>query len=66
MARTKTKPEAPKKETGSPVYSYPTKSRCPRCGSLQTDRLWEYEGVQHRRCRAAICRHKYKIHGVKV
>jgi hypothetical protein len=68
MARMKTKqdttkPEALKEKTGSPVYSYPTKSRCPRCRSLNTTRVGEHQGIQYRQCQVPICRNRYSVQG---
>ena len=57
------KPESPKPDE---VYSFPSKSRCPRCKSTQTDRLAARGAIQYRRCRAPVCRHRYRVLGVKV
>jgi len=40
-----------KQETTKPAYAYPAKSRCPRCGSLETMRVGEHPGIQYRQCR---------------
>lgn len=47
------------------AWAFPTRVRCPRCGSLHTLRVSSScEGaVQHRRCQAPVCRYSFKIHG---
>ncbi len=48
---------------GEPVYAFPTKSRCPRCNSDDTERTSQAEGTQYRRCRNPVCRTPYKVPG---
>jgi ssDNA-binding Zn-finger/Zn-ribbon topoisomerase 1 len=48
------------------AYAFPSKVRCPRCGSLQTRRTGEYQGVQYRECMMPVCRKKFSVHGEKV
>lgn len=47
----------------SRAWSFDTKSRCPRCGSINTERVSTDGAVQYRRCRAPICRMGYKVAG---
>ena len=47
-------------------YSFPSKSRCPRCKSLDTVAVSTQENIQYRLCRVAICRWKYAVIGGKV
>ena len=44
-------------------YSFPTRSRCPRCGSSQTRALSSQEQIQYRVCIIPTCRHHYKAAG---
>ena len=46
-------------------YSFPTVSRCPRCGSTNTRAYSTKKQVQYRVCLAPICRHKYSVYGQK-
>lgn len=46
-----------------PVYSFPTKSRCPRCGSLDTGRRSEHGDTQYRVCRVTVCRKNFAVKG---
>lgn len=48
------------------VYSFPTRSRCPRCGSLDTVATGKNQDVQYRQCRMAVCRQRYTVIGQKV
>ncbi len=48
------------------VFSFPTRSRCPRCRAIDTVALNTKGGVQYRQCRRAVCRHKYTVLGRKV
>ena len=59
MAKTKKKTVKPKEIN----YSFPTKSRCKRCGSLNTTAVRTHKNKQYRRCRSAVCRHKYAVIG---
>jgi len=46
-----------------PIYAFPTKSRCPRCGSDQTERTSGHGDTQYRQCRVAVCRKRYPVIG---
>lgn len=45
------------------VYAWPSRSRCPRCGSLDTERYSQDGATQYRRCRVPVCRETYKEQG---
>jgi len=57
-------PEPPEKE--KPKYSFPTKSRCPRCQTTDTEATSTQDNIQYRQCKRAICKWKYTVRGVKV
>jgi hypothetical protein len=61
----KSKPETKKKQK---QWSFPTVSKCPRCGTTDTicARTDPKMGWQYRKCQRAICRHRYRVQGVKV
>jgi len=44
-------------------YAFPTKSRCPRCGSTNTTRTSAYRDIQYRQCRMPVCRHRFSVKG---
>ena len=46
-----------------PVWSFQTRSRCPRCGSLQTVHRSTQGRYQYRKCARVICRRNYRIVG---
>ena len=46
------------------VYAYPTKSRCPECGSLDTIATQTPHPIQRRKCRT--CHHNYKVPGWRI
>jgi hypothetical protein len=48
------------------VIAFPTKARCPRCGSPDTKRVSASGKTQYRRCERAICRHAFKVSGREV
>lgn len=48
------------------VYAFPTRSRCPRCGSLNTVARKTELGKQYRECRMAVCRLKYCVIGTRI
>lgn len=48
------------------VYSFPTRSRCPKCSSLSTRATSTRGSVQLRRCRRPSCGFTYKEAGSKV
>ena len=49
-------------------WSFPTVSKCPRCGSTNTicRRTDIQNGWQYRQCRQAICRKNYPVKGEKI
>lgn len=47
-------------------YSFPTVSKCPRCGGIQTRATSTQGNVQYRKCQAPICRWRYTVIGTKV
>jgi hypothetical protein len=49
-----------------PAFSFPGRSRCPRCHSLDTERTGDDGKTQYRRCRRVHCRAPYKIQGTVV
>ena len=59
-----TQPEKPKKKKVK--YAFPSKSRCPRCGSTQTVTLSTQKNVQYRKCQMAVCRWTYTVVGGKI
>lgn len=63
-----TKPEPAKSEPARDSFAFPTKSRCPRCRSLNTRRRTNSPGgsFQYRECKQPICRHRYRVPGTKV
>lgn len=48
------------------AWAFPTKSRCPRCGSIQTKAYRVEGGVQYRECQSAVCRKRYRVDGEAV
>ena len=48
------------------VYAFPTKSRCPRCGSTDTEATSTQDGIQYRKCKRGICNWKYWTRGTKI
>jgi len=44
-------------------WTFPSGSRCPRCGSAQTRAVSTQGRVQYRQCQAPICRHRYHQFG---
>jgi len=47
-------------------WSFPTQSRCPRCGGLNTVAVSTKKNIQYRQCRSAICLKRYPVRGKKV
>lgn len=43
------------------AYAFPTKSRCPSCGSLATQSYSRNDGVQYRKC--SPCGKTFKVLG---
>lgn len=48
------------------VWSFPSRSRCRRCGSIQTTRTSQDGPTQYRQCQVPTCRHRYKEHGTQI
>lgn len=44
-------------------YVFPTPSKCPRCRGVDTVAYRTDGKIQYRRCRRAICRHRYQVRG---
>jgi len=55
-----------KKKTKERRYSFPTVSRCPRCGVTQTRATSTQGRVQYRKCLAPICGKSYTVFGEEV
>ena len=47
-------------------YVFPTPSKCPRCKTIDTEAYSTNGNIQYRRCRRAVCRHRYSIFGTPV
>ena len=49
-------------------WAFPSKSRCPRCKTINTVAYStdSENGVQYRKCLNSICRHRYKALGTNV
>lgn len=65
------RPEAPKPPPAAApataeAYAFPTKSRCPRCKSINTKRRGDSGITQYRVCEAPVCGHKYSVLGTRV
>ena len=61
---------APEATTGTagvrptePVYAFPTKAKCPRCGSANTTRYASRGDTQYRECRVPTCRKHFTVKG---
>lgn len=48
------------------VWAFPSKSRCPRCGTINTKMYSSNQNIQYRKCMNAVCRNTYKVIGVLV
>jgi hypothetical protein len=60
-------PTVPARSEGNPLeYAFPSKSRCPRCLGLNTVSYKTKGAKQYRRCRGAVCRHRYSEEGKPV
>jgi Zn ribbon nucleic-acid-binding protein len=55
-------PAKPRK-ADAPVYAFPSRSRCPRCGSVDTKRYSQVDSIQYRECLRPTCNHHYRIMG---
>ena len=49
-----------------PVYSFPTRSRCPRCGAPDTKATSTQGEIQYRECIRPVCRHTFKVQGSRI
>lgn len=49
-----------------PVYAFPSRSRCPRCKSINTVAHGKHGGTQYRVCQQPICRKRYSVAGSAV
>lgn len=49
-------------------WSFPTASRCPRCGSTDTKAMHTDNkiGRQYRKCQRGICRWNYSVDGKEI
>ena len=47
-------------------YVFPTPSKCPRCQTVDTEAYSTQGNIQYRRCRRAICRHRYHVIGTPI
>jgi len=45
------------------VYSFPSRSRCPRCGSAGTSSYSTDKDKQYRKCQGPLCRKNYCVIG---
>jgi len=52
--------------TADVAYAFPSKSRCPRCGTLETRQRSTKGRVQYRQCTRAICRWRYQVFGRQI
>ena len=43
------------------AHAFLTKSRCPRCGNLNTEAYSTKGKTQYRRCRGSMCRKRYTV-----
>jgi hypothetical protein len=48
------------------VYSFPTRVRCPKCGSLRTRSNGTVGNVQYRVCLESECGERWKVGGERV
>lgn len=48
------------------IFSFPSKSACPRCGATDTIATSTQTNIQYRKCQRPICRYTYKVIGDKV
>jgi hypothetical protein len=54
---------APQEPAKAKEYSFPSKSRCPRCQTTDTQVRSTQGSVQYRVCLRAVCKHKYTVLG---
>ena len=48
------------------IYSFPTRSLCPRCGGNQTQAYSTHKNIQYRKCMSPVCRHRYIVIGERI
>ena len=60
MAEQKSKPESKSKKK-QVEYSFPNRSRCPRCRVTNTEAYATRQETQYRRCRGATCGKRYTV-----
>ena len=60
------KPDAAVEKEAAVKYAFPSKSRCPRCGVLNTVAYTTRGPIQYRQCQRAVCRRKYSVTGTPV
>lgn len=51
-------------EARRPVYAFPTRSRCPACGGVETYAVSTQGNVQYRKCRRIGCKHLHRAYVV--
>lgn len=56
----------PVAEVRPPTFSFPSRARCPRCGSTDTHSDGVREDVQYRKCQKGVCRHSFKVYGTSI
>jgi len=52
--------------TAKVEWAFPTKARCPRCGSTQSRVMSVRAGVRYRECQVAVCQRRWREEGVKI
>ncbi len=53
-------------ELGANGWAFPTRSRCPKCGSLETRATNTKGDTQYRQCQVAACGKKYSVKGKRI
>ena len=48
------------------AWSFPTRSRCPRCAAADTVATTTRGPTQYRRCTRATCRFRYTVRGTEI
>lgn len=61
-----TQDDPPKAAEKKPKWSFPTVSRCPRCGVTDTEATSTQGDTQYRKCRRGTCRKAYSVKGTRV
>jgi len=49
-----------------PVFAFPTRARCPRCGSANTMSYSTKDDSQYRRCLAPVCSRRFVVKGATI